>query len=233
MSKEKELFPCQLGEYLYHISGCIKGVCVGFEEVSREPHLFSLDSYWAIKMQTEDSLGFFHVFLNEIGNQWFTTEEEAEKHHKILKNKKNDKQKIKIKYFSKELKKIQKIIIGDWIDLRSCADVEFKQGEYKLIPLGVGMELPGGYEAHIVPRSSTFRNFGIIQTNSNGIIDESYRGNNDQWFFPAFALRDTKINFDDRICQFRIFKKMEEVEFEEVEELQGENRGGIGSTGIK
>jgi dUTP pyrophosphatase len=140
---------------------------------------------------------------------------------------------IKIKYFNNQLERIKKTNIGDWIDLRSSIDCTIKAGEFKLIPLGIGMKLPEGYEAHTVPRSSTFKNFGIIQTNHMGVIDESYRGNNDQWFFPAYALRDTEIKMNDRICQFRIEKKMPEIEFVEVEELNNEDRGGHGSSGIK
>jgi len=138
---------------------------------------------------------------------------------------------IKIKYFTDEIDKITKIKQGDWIDLRSAEDVEMKAGDFKLISLGVAMQLPKGYEAHIVPRSSTFKNFGIIQTNHCGIIDESYCGDNDVWKFPAYALRDTIIHKNDRICQFRIVKKMPKVEFIEVKELKNENRGGFGSTG--
>lgn len=137
---------------------------------------------------------------------------------------------IKIKYFS-DVEKIRKIDKGDWIDLRAAETVSLKQGEYKLIPLGVGMILPQGYEAHIVPRSSTFKNFGIIQTNHMGVIDESYCGDNDQWKFPAFALRDTVINKNDRICQFRIVRKQPEIEFEITESLSDTSRGGFGSTG--
>lgn len=139
--------------------------------------------------------------------------------------------KIKIKYLCKDLKKIEKIEKGDWIDLRSAETVELKAGEFKLIPLGIAMELPEGYEAHVVPRSSTFKKWGIIETNSMGIIDESYKGDNDQWFFPAYALRDTKIEKNDRICQFRIVKKMETVDFETLEILGNKDRGGHGSTG--
>lgn len=128
----------------------------------------------------------------------------------------------------RELKKIEK---GDWIDLRSAEDVELKTGEFKLINLGVGMILPDGYEAHIVPRSSTFLKFGIIQANHCGIIDNSYSGNNDKWKFPAIALRNTKIHKNDRICQFRLMKKMEDVTLEEVEHLNERDRGGFGSTG--
>jgi dUTP pyrophosphatase len=140
---------------------------------------------------------------------------------------------IKIKYFNEELPKVSKITQGDWIDLRAAKTVELKQNEFGLIPLGIAMELPEGYEAHVVPRSSTFKNFGIIETNSMGVIDESYKGDNDQWFFPAYALRDTKIEFGERICQFRIMEKMPEVEFVEVEHLGNDDRGGHGSTGTK
>lgn len=142
-------------------------------------------------------------------------------------------QTIKIKYFDNEIDKIQKIEKGDWIDLRAAETVELKAGEFKLIKLGIGIKLPDGYEAHIVPRSSTFKNFGIIQTNHCGIIDNSYCGDNDQWLFPAYALRDTVIRKNDRICQFRIVEKQPELTFEEVEHLEDTDRGGFGSTGTK
>lgn len=138
---------------------------------------------------------------------------------------------IKIKYHNPNIDKIEKISTGDWIDLRSAETVELKAGEFKLISLGVSMKLPEGYEAHVVPRSSTFKNFGIIQTNHMGIIDNSYSGTNDIWKFPAKAERDTIIDENDRICQFRIVEKMPELNFEEVDELDSENRGGFGSTG--
>lgn len=141
--------------------------------------------------------------------------------------------KIKIKYFDQEIDKIKKLEVGDWIDLRAAKMVELKKDEFALIPLGVGMKLPEGYEANVVPRSSTFKNFGIIQTNHFGVIDESYGGDQDQWFFPAYALRDTTIQKNDRICQFRINKKMPEIEFEEVDHLDEVSRGGHGSTGTK
>lgn len=140
---------------------------------------------------------------------------------------------IKVKYFDKEIEKINKIAIGDWIDLRAAKTFELKQFDYQLIPLGIGMKLPKGYEANVVPRSSTFKNFGILQTNSFAVIDESYSGNDDQWFFPALAMRDTFIKKGDRICQFRINKKMDTVEIIEVDELDEVSRGGIGSTGTK
>lgn len=139
--------------------------------------------------------------------------------------------KIKIKYFT-DIEKITKIEKGDWIDLRAAEDVTLKAGEFKLIPLGVAMELPTGYEAHMVPRSSTYKKFGIIQTNHQAVIDESYCGDNDQWLYPAYALRDTEIHKGDRICQFRIMEKQPNIEFEEVEQLGNEDRGSFGSTGV-
>lgn len=139
---------------------------------------------------------------------------------------------IYVKYFDKGIDKIQKIDKGEWIDLRAAETVEMKAGEFKLIPLGIGMILPEGYEANIVPRSSTFKNFGIIQTNSFGVIDNSYSGDNDQWFFPAYALRDTVINKNDRICQFRLNKIQDLIDFIEVEHLNNTDRGGHGSTGV-
>ena len=138
---------------------------------------------------------------------------------------------IKIKYLSNEIKKLEKISVGDWIDLRCAKEISLKAGEFALIPLGVAMQLPNGYEALMVPRSSTFKHFGIIQTNSMGVIDESYRGDNDQWHFPAYAMRDTVIHVNDRICQFRIVKHQPEMEFQKVEDLGNLDRGGIGSTG--
>lgn len=143
-------------------------------------------------------------------------------------------EKIKIKYINHEIKRLEYIEgKSDWIDLRSSERVEIKAGEFRLINLGVAMQLPKGYEAHIVPRSSTFKNFGIIQTNHCGIVDFTYSGPNDWWFMPAYALRDTVIEIDDRICQFRIEKNQPTIVFEEVEEMTSQNRSGFGSTGKK
>lgn len=139
---------------------------------------------------------------------------------------------IRIKYSSDKIDKLEKITKGDWIDLRAAQDVVMKAGEYKLIPLGVAMQLPQGYEAHIVPRSSTFKNFGIIQTNHQGVVDCAFCGDNDQWHMPCYALRDTQIRINDRICQFRIVENQPDLVFEEVSELGAPDRGGIGSTGI-
>lgn len=138
---------------------------------------------------------------------------------------------VKIKYFTDKIDKIKKFDNGDWIDLRSAETVELKAGEFKLIHLGVAMELPKGYEAHVVPRSSTYKNFGIIQTNHQAVIDESYCGDNDEWLYPAYALRDTVINVNDRICQFRIMKKQPAFTLVEIPTLGNKDRGGFGSTG--
>ena len=139
--------------------------------------------------------------------------------------------KIKIKYFDQEIEQIQKINVGDWIDLRSAERVELKGGDYDLIRLGVGMILPDGYEAHVLPRSSTPSKFGIILANSMGVIDNSYSGDEDEWRFPAVAIRDTVIEKGDRIAQFRIVKNQPAIEFEIVDHLNDISRGGIGSTG--
>lgn len=154
---------------------------------------------------------------------------------------------IKIKYHDYDIERLSKIKIGDWIDLRAAEEVKIRQGEYKLISLGIAMKLPEGYEAHIVPRSSTFKTWGIIQTNSMGVIDNSYSGTNDIWRFPAYCLDGkgyvdenglyedfvTRIKKGDRICQFRIVKKQPEIEFDEVLVLDETDRGGFGSTGVK
>lgn len=139
---------------------------------------------------------------------------------------------IKIKYFTEEIDRLTYIDgKSDWIDLRASETVELKAGEFKLIPLGVAMELPAGYEAHVVPRSSTFKNYGVLQVNSCGIIDGSYCGDGDMWRMPVYATRDTVIQKNDRICQFRIVENQPKIEFLQVKSLQNENRGGFGSTG--
>ena len=138
---------------------------------------------------------------------------------------------IKIKYHTDEIDKIKEIAVGDWIDLRAAETTILHKGDFKLISLGVSMKLPEGYEAHVVPRSSTFKKWGVLPTNSTGIIDNSYSGTNDIWRFPALAMRDTVINKNDRICQFRIVKRQPTVEFEEVYTLDSVDRGGFGSTG--
>ena len=139
---------------------------------------------------------------------------------------------LRIRYLTDRIEKLRYIDgRSDWIDLRAAEDVTFRCGEYKLIPLGVAIRLPEGYEAHVVPRSSTFRNYGLLQANSFGVVDESYCGNDDQWFVPMYATRDTVVRANDRICQFRIMRHQPVIEFEETDFLDGENRGGFGSTG--
>lgn len=139
---------------------------------------------------------------------------------------------VKIKYFS-DIEKIKKFKYGDWIDLRSAEDIELKAGDFKIIKLGIGMKLPYGWEAHVAPRSSTYKNFGIICANSFGIIDNSYCGDEDEWGFPAIALRDTTIHKNDRICQFRVVEKQPSIDFIEVEHLDKVSRGGFGMSGVK
>lgn len=139
---------------------------------------------------------------------------------------------IKIKYLA-DIEKIGTIEKGDWIDLRCAEDTKLSKGEFKLIPLGIAMQLPEGYEAHIVPRSSTYKKYKVIQTNHMGVVDNSYCGNNDEWKMPVFAMEDTFIPKNDRICQFRVMKKQEPITFNEVDDLGNEDRGGFGSTGEK
>lgn len=139
---------------------------------------------------------------------------------------------IKIKYFSDDMEELCYVDgKSDWIDLRAAQVVTLKAGEFRLIPLGVAMELPRGYEAHIAPRSSTFKNYGILQTNSVGVVDESYCGDNDQWHMPVYATRDVTIERGTRICQFRILEHQPKLNFIRVDRLEGPDRGGFGSTG--
>ena len=141
---------------------------------------------------------------------------------------------IKIRYLSDAIEPLRYIDgKSDWIDLRSAERVELKAGEFRLIRLGIAMELPKGYEAHVVPRSSTFKTWGLLQTNSMGVIDGSYCGDNDEWRMPVYATRDTVVEEGDRICQFRIVENQPKITFETVEHLGGADRGGFGSTGSK
>lgn len=138
---------------------------------------------------------------------------------------------IKIRYLETGLVEIKVTEIGDWIDLRSAETVCLYKGEKALLRLGVAMKLPDGYEAILAPRSSTFKNYGIIQTNGIGIIDSTYCGNNDEWMMPVLATREIMIHKNDRICQFRIQKKQPTIKFVVVDKLSDEDRGGFGSTG--
>ena len=139
---------------------------------------------------------------------------------------------IKVKYFHDDMEELCYVAgKSDWIDLRAAVEVTLKAGEFRLIPLGVAIALPKGYEAHIVPRSSTFKNYGILQTNSVGVVDCSYCGDNDQWHMPVYATRDVTIEKGARICQFRIMENQPQLHFTRVEHLDGPDRGGFGSTG--
>lgn len=139
---------------------------------------------------------------------------------------------IRIRYLSDEIEPLRYIDgKSDWIDLRAAERVELKAGDFRLIRLGVAMELPRGYEAHVVPRSSTFKTWGLLQTNSMGVIDGSYCGDNDEWRVPVYATRDTVVEVGDRICQFRIMENQPRITFEQVERLSGADRGGFGTTG--
>lgn len=149
----------------------------------------------------------------------------------VEKNEDKPVEEIKIKYFT-DLEPIKSAHTGEWVDLRAADSFELKKGEFKLIPLGVAMELPKGYEAIVAPRSSTFKNFKIIQVNSAGVVDNKYCGDDDQWFMPVLAIEDTVIKKNDRICQFRIQKCNPIINFIEVDHLGNENRGGHGSTGV-
>lgn len=141
---------------------------------------------------------------------------------------------IRIRYLSDKIEPLRYIDgKSDWIDLRAAERVELKAGEFRLIRLGIAMELPKGYEAHVVPRSSTFKTWGLLQTNSMGVIDGSYCGDNDEWRMPVYATRDTVVEEGDRICQFRIVENQPKITFETVEHLDGADRGGFGSTGSK
>lgn len=140
---------------------------------------------------------------------------------------------IDIKYVREGMEKIKQIKNGDWIDLRIAEDIHLTIGEYKLIPLGVAMKLPTNCEALIIPRSSTFKNYGIMQANSVGLIDESYCGENDELYFPAYATREVTIYKNTRICQFRIIEHQPTIIIEEVDHLSDKDRGGFGSTGEK
>ena len=139
---------------------------------------------------------------------------------------------VLVKYHFPDLPEIEEIAEGDWIDLRAAEEVTLMQWEYYTVSLGISMEIPEGYELHLAPRSSTFKNFGVIQTNSVGVIDRSYSSDKDIIKMPVLAIRDTKINFGDRICQFRILPKQPKLNLVKVDKLNNKERGGFGSTGI-
>ena len=138
---------------------------------------------------------------------------------------------IIVQYKDDTIKRIEKIEKGDWVDLYAAENIVVTENEVTLIPLGVAMKLPEGYEAHLAPRSSTYKNFKIIQANSVGVVDNSYCGPNDWWYFPAISLNGSRIiHKGDKICQFRIMEKQPELEFIEGK-MDSPDRGGFGSTG--
>ena len=140
---------------------------------------------------------------------------------------------LKVKYLADGLEELRCVPGSDWVDLRCAEDVELKAGESRLIPLGIAVALPEGYEAHVVPRSSTFRNYGLLQANSMGVVDGSYRGDGDQWRWPVYATRDVKIEKNARLCQFRIVENQPPLVFTRVGRLDAPDRGGFGSTGVQ
>ncbi len=145
----------------------------------------------------------------------------------------SDIEKILIKYHSDKIEKLRYIDgKSDWVDLRVAEEVSLKKGDFKLIDLGISVKLPEGYEMLVVARSSTFKNFGLIQTNALGVVDESYCGDDDHIMMPVWATRDVDIHINDRLCQFRILKHQPALEFNETDKLSGVSRGGFGSTGI-
>lgn len=138
---------------------------------------------------------------------------------------------IKVKKLVDGLHDINQAHNGEWYDLRCAKDLYLIAGDLAYIPLGVAIELPDGYEAIVAPRSSTAKKFGIIQANSLGVIDHAYCGDNDEWMMPVYAIRNTTIHKNDRICQFRIQKIQPEADIVYVSELGNKDRNGIGSTG--
>lgn len=142
------------------------------------------------------------------------------------------KETIQIKYHTDKIEKLRYIDgKSDWIDLRAAKDYDLKKGDFCLIDLGISVKLPEGYEMITAPRSSTFKNYGLIQSNGIGVVDESYCGDDDVLMMPVFATRDVHISVNDRLCQFRLFKHQPEIDFDEKEHLGAESRGGFGSTG--
>lgn len=205
----------------------------GIENTNSFYDLLLLDTGVVIEAEVDNILDYLIWFKNT-KKKFYLMEEILEP--AVTSNEVSNNKTIKIKYHE-PITPLENIngANSDWIDLR-CAEpngIDLKTGEFKLISLGVSMKLPDGYEAHIVPRSSTFKNYGILLVNSTGIIDNLYCGDNDKWMFPVYATRDTHIDFNDRICQFRIVKKQPTIVFEKVDHLDGKSRGGFGSSGVK
>lgn len=156
----------------------------------------------------------------------------------------NKKLELKVKYIDEKLTKMEKIDKGDLVDLRASRifvngeersfPCEYKFGDTVFVRLGFAMKMPEGYKANVYPRSGTFKNYGLLLTNSVGQIDNSYCGNDDEWCGMFYATRDGAMEHNDRILQFEVVPQaMNNVAFNFVEELEETNRGGYSSTGIK
>lgn len=142
-----------------------------------------------------------------------------------------EKEKVRVKYL-RDVEPIEKIKAGDWIDLKVAEDIKLNRGEFKLLPLGIAVQLPKGYEAIVAPRSSTFKRYKCLMANSIGVIDESYCGDNDEWCMPVYATDYIEIPKNTRICQFRIVPHQPDFDIVTVDSLGNSNRGGFGSTGV-
>lgn len=183
----------------------------------------------AIETDLQDLSIRYNSILDRLDNIYYQIDKVIERNRELIEVKPKE---IKIKYFDPDIESLTRIDSGDWIDLRSAETIETTEGEYYLIRLGIGMILPDGYEAHVLPRSSTFKKYGIVMTNSTGIIDNSYSGDDDEWRFPALATRHSVIRKGDRIAQFRIVKNQPPISFDVVDHLNDTSRGGFGSTGV-
>lgn len=140
---------------------------------------------------------------------------------------------ILIKYHTPAAKPVEQAHMGEWFDVRAAESYDLKAGTKGFINLGISVRVPHGYEAILAPRSSSFKKYGFIQTNSIGVIDETYSGDDDIWMLPYFATRDAHIEAGDRIAQFRIQRNQGNPSLKEVRYLGKNNRGGFGSTGEK
>lgn len=181
-----------------------------------------------------EMLSYIARTLAKLSYENYIEVEEANELYDIAGNfERNEEVLIRVRMIDKEIDRPEKIVKGDWIDLRAAETIEYKAGDYFKIPLGLAIELPKGYEAYIEPRSSTFEKYGFYMANEMGIVDEKFKGDNDMWQYPAHAVRDGRIEKNTRFCQFRIFEHQPDVEFLFVDTLGNEDRGGVGSTGEK
>lgn len=189
-----------------------------------EPKEIFADSYTITSKESEED-GTYSYYLDGNLHCYIFSEESVEPVGEV----------IKVMYHTNRIDRLEmdNLSHGSCVDLRCAEDIELKKGDFKLIPLGVSMKLPEGYEAYVMPRSSTFKRYGLLMSNSVGCIDEDYCSSDDQWMMPVLATRDTVIHANDRICQFRIIKHQPLLDFVEVESLGNDSRGGFGSTGVQ